>query len=77
MSITGVGTFQDGGVNHNDRIFIATSEARYLYPNCQLDMLVCVGTGTALKTASLKTQTEFREERWSPVSPSGFSPVSP
>ena len=77
MSITGVGTFQDGGLNHNNPIFIATSEARHLYPNCQLDMLVSAGTGTTSKTASLKTQTEFREEGWSPVSPSGFSPVSP
>ena len=83
MTITGVGTFQDGGLNHNNPIFIATSEARYLYPNCQLDMLVSAGTGTS-KTASLKTQPEFASDYYiptgpagSPVSPTGPSPVSP
>lgn len=71
MSITGVGTFQDGGLNHNNPVFIATSEARYLYPNCQLDMLVSAGTGTA----SFKTRSEFASDyipTGSPVSPSGF-----
>ena len=66
MRILGVGTFQDGGLNHNNPVLIATAEARNLYPDCPIDMLVSAGTGTGSCPAPPAPLVE------TPISPRGF-----
>lgn len=45
-TIDGVGKFQDGGLTHNNPVNLALWEAKTIWPEGKLDVLVSLGTGT-------------------------------
>lgn len=46
-----LGTFQDGGLQHNNPLGIALSEHRFIWPDKQPDFALSIGTGTSFNDA--------------------------
>jgi len=50
--LSALGTFQDGGLKHNNPINLALWENRYIWPSANVDMVLSLGTGTTKASAS-------------------------
>ena len=45
FNVPGIGTFQDGGLRHNNPVNLALCEAEHIWPYTSTDMLLSLGTG--------------------------------
>ena len=53
IQISSSGTFQDGGLKHNNPINLALWESRYIWPEIEKpDVVISLGTGTGSRTSS-------------------------
>lgn len=62
--ISKVGTFQDGGLKHNNPINLALWESRHIWPSTSKpDLVISLGTGTE-KTSASPNAPSFRHVIW-------------
>ena len=70
LQISTLGTFQDGGLKHNNPINLALWESRCIWPSSQPDIVVSLGTGTSID----QSQSPPRAASFRHVIQDGFVP---
>ena len=61
LQISTLGTFQDGGLKHNNPVNLALWESRYIWPSSsQPDIVVSLGTGTNINQDQSPRAASFR-----------------